>query len=98
MKIAIGSIKEDLSGEISTKGGRAPYFLIVGDNNELLEVVKNPFAVGGGGAGISVAKMLADKDVDKIVVGEVGKNMEDALLERGLEFELASGLFEDYLK
>ena len=98
MKIAIGSIKEDLSGEISGKGGRAPYFLIIGDNNELLETIKNPFAIGGGGAGIGVAKMLADKDVDKIVVGKVGKNMEEALLERGLKFELASGLVEDYLK
>ena len=98
MKIGIASTKGDLSGEISEMGGRAPYYLIIGDDKELLEVIKNPFAVGGGGAGSGVAKMLADKDVDKIVVREVGGNMKEALMERNVELDLASGLIEDYLK
>jgi predicted Fe-Mo cluster-binding NifX family protein len=98
MKIAIASTNQDLSGEIYLNGGRAPYYLIVDEKGELLESIKNPFAVGGGGAGFGVSKMLADKGVDKVVVGEVGENMKSALKERNLSFELAGGLIEDYLK
>ena len=67
-------------------------------NNELLEAIKNPFAKGGGGAGFSVAKMLADKNVNKLVAEKIGDNMEGALQERNIEYESASGLIQDYLK
>ena len=98
MKIAIASIGQDLLGEIYENGGRAPYYLIIDENNKLLEALKNPFAIGGGGAGSGVAKMLADKGVEKVVVEKVGGNMEEALAERNLNFESASGSIENYLK
>ena len=97
MKIAIASTTNDLQGEISAQGGRAPYYLIFAEN-ELLEAIKNPFAVGGGGAGYGVAKMLADKGVQKVVVGDVGGNMQTALAEKGIEHETASGSVQEYLK
>jgi len=87
-----------LSGEISDQGGRAPYYLLINEKNELLEVIKNPFSVGGGGAGFSVAKMLADKNVNKLIAGKIGDNMQGALEQRNIEYESASGLIQDYLK
>lgn len=97
MKIAIASTTKNFDGEISEQGGRAPYYLIVGEQGELLEAIKNPFAKGGGGAGPSVAKMLADKGVNKVVVGKIGENMQSALKEREIEYEPANGLIKDYL-
>ena len=97
MKTAIGSTTNDISGEISEKGGRSPFYLIFDDSNELLEVIKNPFAVGGGGAGFGVAKMLSDIDVKKIVVGKAGGNMRSAVEAAGIELVEKEGLLKDEL-
>ncbi len=98
MIIAIASTTKNLKGEISNQGARAPYYLLIDDQNEILESLKNPFAKGGGGAGFSVAKMLEQKNVNKLIAGKIGDNMQGALQERNIEYELASGLIKDYLK
>lgn len=89
-RIAIASEGKDIESEISLRGGRAPYYLIFEDK-KLIEKVKNPFAVGGGGAGWSVAYMLADKKVNLVIAGRLGPNMEFALKEKKIKFKEASG-------
>ncbi len=96
MKIAIASTTQDEQGEISV-GGRAPYYLIVEDG-KIEKSIKNPFAVGGGGAGISVAKMLADLSVEKVISSHFGDKMTRSLEERGINFEEVSGPISDYLE
>ena len=86
MKIAIASEGKDKDSEVSQKGGRAPYYLIFEDK-KLVESIKNPFATGGGGAGFSVAYMLADKKVKLVIAGKIGGNMESALKEKKIEFK-----------
>ena len=86
MKIAIASYGKSEDSEISSVAGRAPYFLIY-ENKELVKTIKNPFAIGGGGAGFAVAKMLADEGVKKIVSGHFGEKMLKALEERGIKKE-----------
>jgi len=90
MKIAIASEGKQKNSEISQKGGRAPYYLIFEDK-KLIETIKNPFAKGAGGAGFSVAYMLADKKVNLVFAGKIGGNMVSALKEKGIEFEEKSG-------
>ena len=90
MKIAIASEGKDKDLEVSQKGGRAPYYLIFEDK-KLIESIKNPFTTGGGGAGFSVAYMLADKKVDLVVAGKLGSNMISALKEKGIKFREGSG-------
>lgn len=90
MRIAVASKGKNTDSEISDKGGRAPYYLIF-ENKKLVETIKNPFAVGGGGAGWSVAYMLADKKVGLVVVGEIGPNMKSALKQKKIKFKQASG-------
>ena len=90
MKIAVASDSKDIEGNISMQAARAPYFLIFEDG-EIIEVISNPFSRGGGGAGWSVAKLLADKGVEKFIAGNIGENMKEALGERGIEFESGSG-------
>ena len=86
MKIAIASEGKTLDSDIGLNGGRTPYYLIFEDK-KLLEVVKNPFATGSGGAGFSVAYMLAEKKVDLVIAGKFGGNMESALKEKGIKFK-----------
>ena len=97
MKIAIASEGKDLNSEISSKGGRAPFYLIF-ENKKLIEVVKNVFAVGGGGAGFSVAHMLADKKVNLVIASKVGGNMIGALKDKGINFKESSGKVGDFVK
>jgi len=86
MKIAIASEGKGIDSEISLRGGRAPYYLIFEDK-KIIETIKNPFAAGSGGAGFSVAHMLADKKVNLVIAGKVGGNMISALKEKGIEFK-----------
>ncbi|MCK4649794.1 NifB/NifX family molybdenum-iron cluster-binding protein [Candidatus Pacearchaeota archaeon] len=90
MKIAVASEGKNKTSEISQRGGRAPYYLIFQDK-KLIESVKNPFATGGGGAGFSVAYMLADKKVNFAIAGKFGENMKSALKEKGIKFKEESG-------
>jgi len=97
MKVAVASEGKEIDSNVSSMGGRAPYYLVFEGGN-LIETIKNPFAVGGGGAGWSVAYMLADKGVNLVVSVKIGPKMEDALKERGLDFKSFSGKVSDALK
>lgn len=86
MKVAIASNGKDENAKISEVGGRAPYYLIF-EHGRLLKVVKNPFRVGGGGAGFGVAQMLSDEKVETVVSGKFGGNMVSALESKGIQHE-----------
>ena len=90
MKIAVASEGKTDDSEISMRGGRAPYYLVFEDKR-LVEVIQNPFASGAGGAGFSVAYMLAGKGIDLVVAGKIGGNMESALNEKGIKFSEEAG-------
>ncbi len=90
MKTAIASEGKDIESNVSERGGRAPYYLIF-ENKKLVEVIKNPFATGGGGAGFSVAYMLADKKISLVIAGKIGGNMESALKEKEIDFKEKTG-------
>ena len=85
MKIAIASVGKNEDSEISSRGGRAPYYLIFDEKGQFKEAVSNPFAVGGGGAGTAVAKMLSDMNIDVVVAGAMGGNMKGALQEKEIK-------------
>ncbi len=97
MIIAIAVLKKGNESEISAQAGKSPFYLIFNERGELLEELKNPFALGGGGAGFGVAKMLADRKVDAVAAGKFGANMTDALKERGIRAFEMSGTVEDSL-
>jgi predicted Fe-Mo cluster-binding NifX family protein len=86
MKIAIASVEKNEDSKISARGGRAPYYLIFDEKGKFIEVIANPFNMGGGGAGIAVAKMLADMGINVFLAGMVGDKMADALDERGVKY------------
>jgi predicted Fe-Mo cluster-binding NifX family protein len=90
MKIAVSSVGKDKNSEISPAVGRAPYYLIF-EEEKLVKVIKNPFAVGGGGAGFGVAQMLGNEGVKLVISGKFGENMKGALESKGIKFKEVSG-------
>ena len=94
--IAIASEGKTKDSEISVKAGRAPYYLFF-KGKKLVEAWKNPFAVGGGGAGFAVAKVVAGKSVEKVVVGKAGPNFKGALEGRGVKLVEKTGSVKDAL-
>ncbi|RLG12385.1 hypothetical protein DRN69_06880 [Candidatus Pacearchaeota archaeon] len=90
MKIAVASEEKTQEGKISQRGGRAPYYLIF-ENKKFIRAIKNPFAIGSGGAGWSVAYMLADEKVNLVIAGKIGPNMRFALKEKGIKFKEKDG-------
>jgi predicted Fe-Mo cluster-binding NifX family protein len=99
MKIAIASEGKDKNSIISEKAGRAPYYLIFEDKNkEIIKIIKNPFAIGGGGAGWSVADMLSDENVQKVIAGNIGANMQTALKQKGIKIKITSGKINNIIK
>ena len=97
MKIAIAADNDTEEANISSMGGRAPYYLIFEDK-KLMEAIKNPFAIGGGGAGWSVAHMLAEKEVQIVILGKIGPNMASALTEKGIQVKIYQGKVKDALE
>ena len=86
MKIAIASNGKDTTSMVSEVAGRAPFYLIFEDK-ELVKTIKNPFAVGGGGAGFGVVKMLEKENVNVLIVGKIGGNLQSALDSANMKFK-----------
>ncbi|MCK5107425.1 MAG: NifB/NifX family molybdenum-iron cluster-binding protein [Nanoarchaeota archaeon] len=86
MSIAIASNGKDINSIVSDVAGRAPFYLIF-NNKELIKTIKNPFAVGGGGAGLGVAKLLEKEQVNLLIVGKIGENMQGALDSANIKFK-----------
>jgi len=84
-RIAIASEKDDIESVVCATAGRAPYYLIF-ENKTLVKSIKNPFAKGSGGAGFSVAQMLANENVNLVIAGKLGQNMIPALDEKEIKY------------
>ncbi len=84
MKICVTSQEESLNSEIDSRFGRAAYFLIVDTDNLEYESVRNPYVQAGGGAGIQSAQLVANKQVEAVITGNVGPNSFQVLKEAGI--------------
>ena len=90
MKICFVSQGEDENSFLSKVSARAPYFLIY-ENKKLVESIKNPFLVGGG-AGYSVAQLMANKGVGLFVSGgQIGPVLKMTLEEKQIKMKVLSG-------
>jgi len=101
MKIAVSSTGKNLSSQVDEIFGRCPYFLIVEIENKKIrevETIKNISLNQTGGAGISVAQMIVEKDVSAVVTGNVGPRALDVLKQFKVDVFNGSGSVTENLQ
>ena len=101
MKIAISSKEKNLDGEVDSVFGRCPYFLIVEIEDKKIqgfEAVENISAEQVGGAGISAAQTVAEKDVDAVISGNIGPRALDVLRQFNVKIYNGSGSINEVLQ
>lgn len=79
MKIAICAKEEGLKSEIDERFGRAEYFIIVDTLTNEITAIENNAKNDSGGAGGRAVRLLAEKDVEAVIVPELGPKATTAL-------------------
>ncbi|MFC2165888.1 NifB/NifX family molybdenum-iron cluster-binding protein [Acidobacteriota bacterium] len=96
--IAVASDGETLEAAVSHLAARGPYFLIVDGDGNLSEVIKNPYKDNRGGAGVSAANFLAEKNVTIVIAGNIGHKMIAALKAQDIDYFEFEGIVEDAVR
>jgi predicted Fe-Mo cluster-binding NifX family protein len=94
MKVAVSTTKGGLDDNICPIFGRCPTFTIVevgGKSIEKTNVIPNPGAQAGGGAGIAAAQTVIDAGADEVITGNCGPNAIGVLSQSGIKVYVASG-------
>ncbi|PIV01522.1 hypothetical protein COS55_01630 [Candidatus Shapirobacteria bacterium CG03_land_8_20_14_0_80_40_19] len=98
MKIAISSTGKDLNSLVAEVFGRCPYFLIVEIDDKKVkgfEAIENTSVNQTSGAGISVAQMVAERNVSAVVTGTVGPRALDVLKQFNIQIYKGAGLISE---
>jgi len=101
MKIAISSTDKNIESNVSDVFGRCPYFIIAeikDDKIEKIEAIKNESTDQNSGAGISTAQLMAEKDVNAVITGNVGPRALDVLNQFNIEIYSGQGTVKDVLQ
>ena len=88
-KIAVCTDSNSLDGEIASRLARCNYFLIVEIENGKIkkhEAISNPHSQIQKGAGVEVAQMLGQLEVDLIICENVGPRALDVLKQFNIQF------------
>ena len=102
MKICISAATAgSLDAPIDPRFGRCPYFVIVDSETMQFEAIPNMASGGVSGAGIQAAQIIASRDVEVLITGNVGPNAFQALSAAGIKivvgaFGTARGVIEKY--
>ncbi len=73
-KIAVAIEKPEKSSPISEIFGRSKYFFIHNTEDETEDIIPNPFTNELGGAGIQSVRFLIEKNIDAVIVNNIGIN------------------------
>lgn len=73
-KIAISVEKPDEFSPLSEVFGRSPFFLVYNFINDYMEIIRNPFAIELGSAGIKSAKLIIENSIDIVIVKQIEAN------------------------
>jgi predicted Fe-Mo cluster-binding NifX family protein len=83
-KICIPAQEGKFETEVDPQFGRARYLLIVDPETRDYEVIKNPHAEAGQGAGVQTAQLISTKDVGTVLTGNCGPNAQRVLEASGI--------------
>ncbi len=104
MKIGVSSTGKDINDEVAEFFGRSPYFIIIDISGEdgkewkVNEVIKNENTEQMSGAGVLTAKLIAEKNVNVLIAGNVGPRALDVLKQFNIEVYFADGKIKKVLR
>ena len=101
MKIAISSTGKDLNSLVAEVFGRCACFLIVEIDDKKVkgfEAIENTSVNQTGGAGISVAQIVAGKNVNAVITGSVGPRALDVLKQFNVQVYSGTGLIKNAIQ
>ena len=84
MKVAVTASEPSLAAGVDPRSARCPCFLVVDTDDTSFEVVENPNAALGGGAGVQSAQLMVEKGVQAVLTGNCGPNAYQALSAAGI--------------
>ena len=84
MKVAVSAQGRDLEAMVDSRFGRCSYFIIVDLETEKFEAVAN--RPGPGGAGVAAAQLMAQREVEAVITGNLGPKAGQGLAVAGLLF------------
>ena len=101
MKIAISSMGKSIEDNVSDIFGRCAYFVIAEIENQKVngtEAIKNESMNQTSGAGISTAQLIAEKDVNVVITGNMGPRALDVLKQFNIEIYVGKGMIKEVLQ
>jgi len=101
MKIAVSSTNKDIESNVSDVFGRCPYFIIAEIEHQKIEkteAIKNESIEQTSGAGISTAQLMAEKNVNAVITGNVGPRALDVLKQFNIEIYFGEGAIKEVLQ
>lgn len=103
IKIAISSTGKNINDNVSSNFGRCPYFIFIeifekGQKTKKIETIENENADQRGGVGVTSAQLMAEKNADVIIAGNIGPRALDTLKQFDIEVYLGSGSGEKVLQ
>jgi len=101
MKIAVSSTGKSIESNVSDIFARCPYFIIAEIENgktQKVETIENKNANQLGQAGVSVAKFLAEKNVNAVITGNVGPRAFDVLKQFNIEVYQGEGKVKEAIE
>ncbi len=85
MKICVSATAGNLDGNVDSRFGRSPYFVIVDSETMDYTVVSNYSSEAAHGAGIQAAQIVVNLGVKVVLTGNVGPNAFSVLSETGIK-------------
>ena len=101
MKVAVSSTGKELTDKVSEVFGRCPYFIIAEIKENKIQgfkVIENTSMNQRGGAGISAAQAVAEKDLNAVISGNIGPRASDVLRQFNIKMYTSTGTVENALK
>ena len=89
MKVAVSAQGPDLEAGVDSRFGRCSYFVIVDlATNEVEAVANEP---GPGGAGVAAAQLMARREVEAVITGNLGPKAGQGLAVAGIDAYRSQG-------
>lgn len=85
MKICVSASSNSLDGNVDSRFGRCPYFIMVDSETMEFNVISNDSINAAHGAGIQAAQTVVNNGVNVVITGNVGPNAFNVLSASGVK-------------